>query len=228
MSSSKNSGRRPAAGQALVIMVLGMVAMLAMTALVVDGGNAFVQQRSTQNGADAAAEAGAVVLAENLAGGGHSDQQVLAAITASAGKNAITLSSALYTNVNGNSLGVTVGALGAAVPPSNYAGVRTFAARTFGTYVGGIVGINQLSASAQATAVAGPSASCTLSQGCTILPLTFPVSPTVCSGTNNQIVVGTPPTRSSTSMIGQPQTRQFWVSARRPTAVWAGLTSRRP
>jgi Flp pilus assembly protein TadG len=180
-------------GQALVIMVLALVAMLAMSALVIDGGNAFVQQRTTQNGADAAAEAGAVVLAQNLTGGGHSDAEVLAAVTASANKNKITLSSALYTNVNGNSLGITVGSLGAGMPPAAAAGVRAIGSKTFGTYVGGIVGVSQLTASAQATAVAGPSEGCSLSQGCTLLPITFPVSPTVCDGTGNQITVGTPP-----------------------------------
>ncbi len=191
--STSGSSRTTQSGQALVIMVVAMVAMLAMAALVVDGGNAFVQQRAAQNGADAAAEAGAVVLAENIAGGNHSDQQVLAAISASAANNSITLASALYTNVNGNSLGITVGSLGAGLPPTAAAGVRAFGGRTFGTYVGGIVGIKQFSASAQATAVAGPAAGCQLSQGCALIPLTFPVSPTVCTGTNNQIVVGTPP-----------------------------------
>jgi len=185
--------RRPDAGQALVVMVLAMVAMLAMTALVIDGGNAFVQQRATQNGADAAAEAGAVVLAENLAGGSHSDQEVLAAVTASATRNAIKLASALYTNVNGNSLGIAVGSLGANLPPAIAAGVRANGSRTFGTYAGGIVGINQLGASAQATAVAGPSAGCSLSQGCTLIPITFPVSPTICDNTGNGIQVGSGP-----------------------------------
>ena len=184
---------RPRTGQALVVMVLAMVALLAMTALVIDGGNAFVQQRAAQNGADAAAEAGAVVLASNLVGGGHSDQEVLAAVTASATKNAITLASALYTNVNGNSLGIPVGSLGTTMPPAAAAGVRAFGSRTFATYVGGIIGINQLGASAQATAVAGPSAGCSLSQGCALLPITFPVSPTICDGTGRQIQVGSGP-----------------------------------
>lgn len=185
--------RRRDSGQALVVMVLALVAMLAMSALVIDGGNAFVQQRTTQNGADAAAEAGAVVIAQNLTGGGHSDAEVLAAVTASATKNNITISSALYTNVNGNSLGITVGSLGAAMPPASAAGVRAIGSKTFKTYVGGIIGVNQLSSAAQATAVAGPLAGCDASQGCTLLPITFPTDPTVCDGSNNQIKVGTGP-----------------------------------
>jgi hypothetical protein len=196
MPANDTVARRRQAGQALVLMTLAMVAMLAMGALVIDGGNAFVQQRATQNGADAAAEAGAVVLAYNLSGGSHSDSEVLAAVTASAAKNSITLQSpvpALYTNVNGNSLGITVGTLSGAMPPAAAAGVRAFGSRTFSTFLGGIVGINQLGSSAQATAVSGPSAGCQLSAGCALLPLTFPVNPTICDGTGEQITVGEGP-----------------------------------
>jgi Flp pilus assembly protein TadG len=167
--------------------------MLAMSALVIDGGNAFVQQRTTQNGADAAAEAGALVLAQNITGSTNSDQDVLDAVAASATKNAISLSSAIYTNVDGNSLGIVVGSIGSGPPPPAASGVRAIGTKTFGTYVGGVIGVNNLTATAQATAVAGPSEGCSISQGCTLLPITFPVSPTVCDGTGNQIVVGTPP-----------------------------------
>ena len=55
-------------GQALVLMVGGMVAVIAMVALIVDGGNAWSQQRIVQNGSDAAAEAGAIVMAQRFAG----------------------------------------------------------------------------------------------------------------------------------------------------------------
>lgn len=190
-ASRRNARRRRRdSGQALVVMVLALVGMLAMSALVIDGGNAFVQQRVTQNGADAAAEAGAVVLAQNLTGGGHSDQEVLAAVTASANRNSITLASVLYTNINGNSLGITVGSIGSGRPPTAAAGVRAIGKKTFGTYVGGVIGVSQLTASAQATAVAGPSAGCALSQGCTLLPITFPVNPSLCSDTDRQIQVG--------------------------------------
>lgn len=46
-------------GQNMIIVALSMAAMLAMTALILDGGSVFVQRRSTQNAADAAALAGA-------------------------------------------------------------------------------------------------------------------------------------------------------------------------
>ncbi len=55
-------------GQILIIVAAALVIMVAMTGLVVDGGYAWGQQRDNQNAADAASEAGAVVLAEKLTG----------------------------------------------------------------------------------------------------------------------------------------------------------------
>jgi hypothetical protein len=49
-------------GQALVIVALGLIAFLAMLALVLDGGATFVRRREAQNGADAGALAGARTL----------------------------------------------------------------------------------------------------------------------------------------------------------------------
>lgn len=169
-----------------------MVALLAMTSLIVDGGNAFAQQRETQNAMDAASEAGAVVLAENLVGGNHTDQDVLNAVTSSAAQNGISNPTAVYTNIDGNSLAIPVGSLGSALPPAAAAGVRAFGSKTFSTYVGGVIGINHLTASARATAVTGQVQSCDSSQGCLLLPLTFPFSPAVCNNTGGQLVVGQP------------------------------------
>ena len=51
---------RPAdGGQILVLFALGLVAMIAMVGLVLDGGDTFAQRRDEQNGADLAALAGA-------------------------------------------------------------------------------------------------------------------------------------------------------------------------
>ena len=47
-------------GQALVLMVLAMVAVISGMALIIDGGNAWAQQRITQSGNDAASEAGTI------------------------------------------------------------------------------------------------------------------------------------------------------------------------
>ena len=53
----RGASRQGRSGQILVIFAGGAIAILAGIAIVVDGGNALAQQRATQNGADASAEA---------------------------------------------------------------------------------------------------------------------------------------------------------------------------
>jgi len=48
-------------GQALIIVALALVALVGMVALVVDGGNAFLDRRNAQNAADSAVLAGALI-----------------------------------------------------------------------------------------------------------------------------------------------------------------------
>ena len=47
-------------GQVLVLVVFGIVALVGITALVIDGGNAFLDRRKAQNAADSAALASAL------------------------------------------------------------------------------------------------------------------------------------------------------------------------
>ena len=54
-------------GQVLVIVAGGLIALLLGAGLVVDVGFAFAEQRNTQNAADSASKAGAVVLARRAA-----------------------------------------------------------------------------------------------------------------------------------------------------------------
>lgn len=61
----KNVRMNRESGQALVLIVVLLLGLLAMLALVVDGGNLYLQRRSVQNAADAGAMAGARVLAYN-------------------------------------------------------------------------------------------------------------------------------------------------------------------
>ncbi len=92
-------------GQALVLMVGGMVAVIAMVALIVDGGNAWSQQRVVQNGTDATAEAGAIVMAQRFAGvtapAPGWDATVQSAITTASAANAVTVAAAYYTDICG-------------------------------------------------------------------------------------------------------------------------------
>src|SRR5450830_1091808 len=50
-------------GQILVLLAVGFVALLAFVALAIDGGSVYLDRRSAQNAADAAALAGAYDLA---------------------------------------------------------------------------------------------------------------------------------------------------------------------
>ena len=92
-------------GQAIVVMVGAILLSVALVATIVDGGNVFAQQRVTQNGVDAAAEAGAVLLAERLAGAatpsGGWDVNISARILQVAAANNITVQAAYYTDICG-------------------------------------------------------------------------------------------------------------------------------
>jgi hypothetical protein len=87
------------------MMVVALVVLLGMTGLIVDGGNAWANARAVQSGVDAAAEAGAIVLARRLAGAtepsGGWDAEVESAIEASAAANGITVRASYYTDICG-------------------------------------------------------------------------------------------------------------------------------
>jgi hypothetical protein len=92
-------------GQAIVVMVGAILLAVALLAIIVDGGNVFAQQRVTQNGTDAAAESGAVLLAERLAGAdepsGGWDINIGARIAQTAEANNVTVTAAYYTDICG-------------------------------------------------------------------------------------------------------------------------------
>jgi Flp pilus assembly protein TadG len=192
----------------LVLVVLAMVGLIAMVAIVIDGGNAWVQQRGTQNGTDAAAEAGAVVLVEHLAGspmpaGATSwDAAIAGAIGTSLMQNGVTLVTADYTDVNGNNLllsngqPVQVGQATGGTIPTGAAGVQVQGNRSFSTYFAGVIGLTHMTTQASATAVAGILASAT-----GFLPVTFPVAIATCAG-NGSLVPGQTPW----PIVGPPAT----------------------
>jgi Putative Flp pilus-assembly TadE/G-like len=190
-------------GQILVVFALGLVVFVAGVALVIDAGVAYAQQRTVQNGSDAAANAGAVVLAQRLGGATKTDQDVADAVAFSAGFNAID-QTAYYTNVSGQPIDATgapvapeaavqVGATGT-IPP-NAQGVHVGGSRTFGTTFARVVGLNQFTAGADATAVTGRLI------GGAFLPVIFPVNITDCSGNGS---LGLPKDQWPTSQPGAP------------------------
>lgn len=98
-------GRSGESGQALVLMVGVILAAVAMVGLIVDGGNVMSQQRIAQSGTDAVAEAGAVLLAQHLAGttspSGGWDANIAAKMASTAAANNVTIGGAYYTDVCG-------------------------------------------------------------------------------------------------------------------------------
>lgn len=182
-------------GQVLAIGALVILGLIAMAALVLEGGNAFAQQRATQNGADAAANAGAVVLAQRLGGVTKTDADVAGAISAIVASNGLTAYAGHYTNVAGKALdvdghltsssGLAPAAVGAGVIPTcsklnpdptcvNAQGVAISASKAFETSIGHAINISSFTATADATAITGQAV------GGVFLPVIFPVSISVC------------------------------------------------
>jgi len=172
-------------GQIIVLFALALVAMVAMAGLVIEAGNAFAQQRIAQNGADATANAGTLVVADRLKGGpaDANGDDVFNAVTAMATANELANPVAIYTDNFGVPLApvVTV-ALGTDIP-ANARGVKVTGDRISATTLAGIFGINSLTASAEATAIAGAaSGGCPPDTSCGLIPVTFPVSIAFCDG----------------------------------------------
>lgn len=168
-------------GQVLAIVAGGMIVIVAMVGLVIDGGHAWGRLRIAQNGADATAKGGTVVIQHHLAGVGTqpTDGDVGCAVEAAAAANDVDVEQAQYTDFQGQLLGVNVGpcapGAGAAIP-ARAQGVKANAAVEFDTFIMQIIGIGELTARTDATAVVGvPNG---LPGGA--LPTTFPQIGTTC------------------------------------------------
>jgi hypothetical protein len=207
-SGSRRSGAtgRVERGQILLMAGLFMAVLVAMVALVVDGGFAWAEQRFAQNGTDAAAKAGAVQLMRHLDGSGVvTDAMVWDAIEESGNDNDVSIVSAYYTDIGGALLradgttttdpaqAVSVGS--GTIPPCDAncagpdaAGVAAAGERDFSTFFAPIFGIHSLSARAEATAVSGWVANpCEDALGCPLVPVTVPVTIVSCDGHNDPL-----------------------------------------
>ena len=170
-----------ARGQVLVVAVLAMVMLLGMAGLIIDGGAVFAQQRIAQTGADGSANAGAIVLAQWVTdqAGPMQDAQVNAAVQEIAGLNELLAATAVYTNNLGEPIpGATVGA---GPIPSAARGVRVVGNRTANGTFSRVLGVNSLTATAEATAIVGPLAGCPADSPCGLIPVTFPVQIATCT-----------------------------------------------
>lgn len=198
MNVSQGRRDRPR-GQIIVVAALAMVAIVGMTGLVIDGGSLFAQQRVAQNGADSAATAGALVIAENLGSAAdiRTNQDVYDAIDAISIDNGLEDWTAEYTDDFGEPIGVTV-TDGAGAIPATASGIRAAGSRTVETTFSRVLGFDEIDATARATVVAGKlSGECVADEdGCTLLPVTFPIQIYQCDSGGDLIQgpwVGEPP-----------------------------------
>jgi Flp pilus assembly protein TadG len=193
--SAARHGHR-SGGQILVIFAVGLVAIIAMVALVVEGGNVFGQQRIAQNGSDAASTAGVVVVAEKLSGKTRTGADVANAVATASTENHLANVTAEYTDDFGEPIGQAVTSVGDI--PADARGVHVKGDRVVETTFARAIGITSLTASADATTVAGAlSLECVADDdGCALLPITFPVKVFECDESGNLILgqwVGAPP-----------------------------------
>jgi Flp pilus assembly protein TadG len=187
VSMSEVSSRRQA-GQVLALFTFGFLAIVAGVAFVVDGGNAYTQHRTSQNATDAAALAGATVLAERLGGAAKTDSDVKRAIDGVLGSMSLDVagSSAVYTDIDGSPIAAapSVGSLGNVSPPQAAAGVAVRGDLPFGTYFARAIGLSNFTATTEATAIAGYG----YPDGSSVLPVTPPVTIVSCDGQNDPIL----------------------------------------
>ncbi len=147
----RNSQRR--SGQVVVLVALGLIVLIAMVGMAVDGGNLYLQKRNMQNAADAGAFAGARVLGS----GNTSDRSIRYEIEKYAYYNHVTQTSqnvtAYYTDTSGTRISPLNNGQ-ASLTPSNATGIEVVTSITFPTYFIAILRINSLYASATAAAKA--------------------------------------------------------------------------
>jgi hypothetical protein len=176
----------------VVIFAMVMMAMLLFAGLLIDGGTAWAHQRHVQNAADAAARAGAIVMAERAASTNPDDPlagwgpKVRNEVYLSAVKNDVTIETAIYTDFFGDPIPGEF--VDGRMPPATAAGVHVLAARSFATHLVRMVGQTDWTVGRSATAITGASAGCwDTIEGCQLLPIAFPVTVLACGSGNTSV-----------------------------------------
>ncbi len=152
--------RRRSGGQTIVLFALSLFVLLFGVGLVIDGGYAFAQRRTSQNASDFGALAGARLVSSALLGDtvNGTDANVRSAI-----QSAVTLNGATVTfgSPNGpqyvDSNGGTLGYVGSGSIPACAAGVRVSTSRSWHPFFASIAGFTSWTAGSAATARAAGS-----------------------------------------------------------------------
>lgn len=163
-----NRDRERSQGQILALFAGGLVALILVTGLVIDGGNVFLQRRAGQNASDVAAMAGTKRLADFYAKPAGSPGKVFAPgdnpysiISTRMGQNDCSGSTCIWTaRYVGPRTGSTfadLGPVGAgdSAPPNGALGVKVDVTKTPRTYFLGVIGKTDWTVSTVATALAG-------------------------------------------------------------------------
>lgn len=157
MIRSRRGRREP--GQILALFALSSTVIILAVSLVIDGGNALMQRRQSQNTSDFAALAGARIVATWIDGDtiNGTDANVRAAIDATVAANGGNPIG--YGAPSGpsyvNDAGASIGFVGAGSIPAGARGVTLGTGKTFRPYLLGIVGGGDWTASSVATAKGG-------------------------------------------------------------------------
>ena len=149
-------------GQIIMLFALASTVIILAVGLVIDGGYGLTQRRESQNASDFGALAGARIVAEWVAGdtSNGNDANVQAAIANSIQANGgtpITFGSPdgpVYVTSAGSPNGF-VGSIAGGVIPTGTSGVRVASSRSWTPFFLGLIGANNWTASAVATAKGG-------------------------------------------------------------------------
>lgn len=161
----KNSHKQQA-GQSIVIIAFALVALVALLALVIDAGNAYVQRRHIQNAMDSGAQAGALALAQGKSSGeinsaiikfvsanGVNPSDVQAYYVAQdASKNNIVCRELTIASYLIGSVPTAIHCNGGASIP--IVGVQVEGIKSTPTYFAGVVGVKQMSTGGASAAYA--------------------------------------------------------------------------
>lgn len=185
--SSRRRGRSE--GQILALFAGGLVALILVTGLVIDGGNVFLQRRDAQNAADIGAMAGTKRIADFYAKPAGSPGKAFAAgdnayshILTRMGQNDCTAGvactwSARYVGPRTGATFVDLGPVNAGdgSPPTGTLGVKVDVTKSPRTYFLGVIGKPDWTVSTVATALAGKLSGAPAGQ---ILPIAMTEMPT--------------------------------------------------
>jgi hypothetical protein len=160
MQRPRQTRRETERGQVLVIVAGGLIGLLAIVALVLEGGTVILNRRDGQNAADLAALAGARVVALNYTSGGRTQADVYQALEANLDVNNCGPTASAPCTWTAEFVGAGLAPLGAVNEastnlPANALGVRVGVTRSPGALIGRVIGFESWDVSTEATAVSG-------------------------------------------------------------------------